>query len=264
MSQLYGTFVTDIGKGLIAEALAKGIKLNITKAAVGDGGGAYYMPAPDMIKLKRQTWSGEINSVEIGGSTNTIEVVAVIPSDVGGFTIREMAIFTDDGKMFAICNTPDTEKVVITSGAAGEIEVVIRIEVSNTDAISFIIDPNVILATKSDIEKHNKAADAHKALFEKVAGSIEAVTFGFSGTLSNTGWSGSSAPYLKSVTVEGIIATAKPPIIDIEFSTEWTDLEEEEVAWGSIKRIAYDDNMLTFYAEKVPTVNMNFKGVQIK
>lgn len=170
MDQRYGTFVTDLGKELIAEALAKGEKLNLMKVAVGDGGGEYYIPTPDMIKLRRQMWSGDVNSVDIGDAANTIEVVVVVPSNVGGFTIREMAIFTAEGEMFAICNTPETEKVIISSGAIGEMELVVRIEVSNTDAITFIVDPNVVLATKSDIDKHNKATDAHEDLLEKIYG----------------------------------------------------------------------------------------------
>lgn len=173
MSQRYGAQVTDAGKSLIAEALAKGEKLKITKAAVGDGAGAYYVPNPEMTALKRQTWIGDLHSVEIGESINTIEVVAVVPSNVGGFTIREMAIFTDTGEMFAICNTPDTEKVIITSGAIGEMEIVMRIEVSNTEAITFVVDPNIIAATKRDLENHNKSVNAHEDLFSLVTGKTE-------------------------------------------------------------------------------------------
>lgn len=173
MSQIYGAIVTDIGKDLIAEALAKGEKIPITRAAVGDGTGSYYMPTSDMTKLKRQTWSGEIQSLDLGKSTNTIEVVAVVPSNVGGFTIREMALFTDDGDMFAICNTPDTEKVLITSGAIGEMEIMMHLEVSNTDAITFIVDPNIIAATKRDLEKHNQSATAHENLFGPITEKTE-------------------------------------------------------------------------------------------
>lgn len=173
MSQQYAAMITDMGKSLIAEALAKGEKLNITKAAVGDGGGAYYMPVPEMAELKGETWSGDVHSVTIGESSSTIEVIAVVPSHVGGFTIREMAIFTDNKDLFAICNTPDTEKVVITSGAIGEMEIMMRLEVSNTDAITFVVDTNVIAATKRDLENHDKSAKAHKNLFEPTTEKIE-------------------------------------------------------------------------------------------
>lgn len=63
----------------------------------------------------------------------------------------------------------DTEKVIITSGAAGEIELTMHIEISNTGAISFVIDPNVVTATKKDLADHNTSQTAHAAEFEKKA-----------------------------------------------------------------------------------------------
>lgn len=85
-----------------------------------------------MTELKNERWSGPINSVTVNEvSPNIIDVLAVIPSNVGGWTIREMCVKDEEGNMIAICNTPDTEKVIITSGAAGEIEMLMHIEISN-------------------------------------------------------------------------------------------------------------------------------------
>lgn len=166
----YGTLVTDVGVALITAATMEGEKVNITQLAVGDGGGAYYQPVPSMTELKKENWRGPINTVAINEqSPNMIDVVAVIPSNVGGWTIREMAVFDEAGNMIAICNTPDTEKVIITTGAAGEIELTMHIEISNTGAISFIIDPTVITATKKDLEEHNASAKAHEPLFGQKA-----------------------------------------------------------------------------------------------
>ena len=166
----YGTLVTDCGIQLIAAAVMEGKKINITDLAVGDGGGAYYQPTPNMTGLKTECWSGPIKSVSVNkDSPNMIDITAIIPSTVGGFTIREMAVKDDVKNTIAICNTPDTEKVIISSGAAGEIELTMHIEISNADAISFIIDPNVVTATKKDIEDHDASKTAHAAEFEKKA-----------------------------------------------------------------------------------------------
>lgn len=166
----YGTLVTDCGIQLIAAAVMEGKKINITDLAVGDGGGAYYQPTPNMTGLKNECWSGPIKSVSVNkDSQNIIDITAIIPSSVGGFTIREMAVKDDIKNTIAICNTPDTEKVIISSGAAGEIELTMHIEISNADAISFIIDPNVVTATKKDIADHDASKRAHAAEFEKKA-----------------------------------------------------------------------------------------------
>lgn len=176
IANTYGTIVTDIGSQLITAAVMEGQKVNIVKLAVGDGGGSYYKPDSTMTALKGEKWRGSVTSVQINeNSPNMIDVVAVVPSDVGGWTIREMGVFDDaeetDGgpNMIAVCNTPDTEKVIITSGAAGEIELTMHIEISNTGVISFIVDPNVVTATKKDIETHNASAAAHAAEFAKKA-----------------------------------------------------------------------------------------------
>ena len=60
---------------------------------VEDGGGSYYKPNSTMTALKGEKWRGKVNRVEINEkSPNMIDVVAVIPSDVGGWTIREMGV----------------------------------------------------------------------------------------------------------------------------------------------------------------------------
>jgi phage-related tail fiber protein len=166
----YGTIVTDLGTRLIRDAVLEGQKINITTLAVGDGGGYYYQPTADMTELKNERWSGAINSVTVNeDSPNIIDVLAVIPSNVGGWTIREMCVKDEEGNMIAVCNTPDTEKVVITSGAAGEIEMLMHIEISNTGAITFIVDPYAITATKKDLREHDESQAAHKTAFDKKA-----------------------------------------------------------------------------------------------
>lgn len=101
--------------------------------------------------------------------------------------------------------------------------------------------------------------DAEKT---KLAGIGEA--FIISGTLENTSWSGTEAPYTKEVTVTGIVGSGKPPVIDVVLSTTWNTAMTEEKQWSNIKRVAYADDKLTFYATAVPSVSLNFKGVQVK
>jgi phage-related tail fiber protein len=154
--RIYGSLVTDTGNALIASASFVGPKINIEAFAVGDGDGAYYLPTKDMTALKREAWRGIIHSADIDGdSPNMLNVKAVVPAGVGGFTIREAAVFTDAGAMFAISNLPDTEKVILSSGAEGEVEILMHIAISTDDIgkIEFAVDPNVITATKKDLER---------------------------------------------------------------------------------------------------------------
>ena len=115
----YKTLVTDIGKEKMTNAILNGKKVNVVMAAVGDGGGSYYLPTADMTALVHEVWRGAIASKEINSkSSNMVDVKFVLPGTVGGFTAREAALIDDEGDMIAVCNLPDTEKAAIEDGIA--------------------------------------------------------------------------------------------------------------------------------------------------
>ncbi len=71
----------------------------------------------------------------------------------------------------------------------------------------------------------------------------------------NTTWSGSSAPYSKTVIISGILAT-DTPIIDIVMSGTYSTDEARIEAWGYIYRAVTSSNTITFYATEKPTVSL--------
>lgn len=149
----YKTLLTAIGKNKIAAAVQGGGKVNITQAAVGDGGGNYYTPTADMTALIREVWRGDIAGKWINQkSANMVDVKVILPADVGGFTVREAALFDEYGNMIAICNIPDTEKAVITTGAAGTLTIVMHIVLTDADVVEFTIDPLLDVVTAADLE----------------------------------------------------------------------------------------------------------------
>lgn len=184
----YGTVVTSAGLALVTAATMRGEKVKLKYLAVGDGGGQYYQPSADMTALKNEKWRGEVNSVQINpDSPNMIDVVAVVPATVGGFTIREMSVQTeDDDIMFAVCNTPDTEKVIITTGAAGEVELTMHIEVANAANVTIAVDPNVVTATKTDLKNHNADPDAHGGVLPRLEAIENSVVPIYAGTAKPT------------------------------------------------------------------------------
>lgn len=151
--RLYEAVVTDLGNQLMMNAVANGQKVAITQFAVGDGGGEYYRPGVEMTALKNEVWRGDINSCEISPeSPNVLVVSAVCPGDVGGFTIREMAVFDADNNMIAICNCPAIPKVTVTDGVVNEMRLEMEIVLVNGYVVELVIDPNVVSATKKDVE----------------------------------------------------------------------------------------------------------------
>lgn len=160
----FGTIVTNEGAALIAECILTGKTLPITEAAAGDGGGAYYEPTTDQTALKGECWRGEIAGFALSEySPNMIDVKIIIDDAVGGFTVREMGLFTDDGILFAVCNTPDTEKVSITGGIPGRLTMTMHIIVADASAVEVVINPDLDVVTPEQlaqiISEHN--ADEH-------------------------------------------------------------------------------------------------------
>lgn len=153
MASTYFTLVTDSGTRKMLEALNEEKKVNITEFAVGDGGGKFYNPTTAAMSLKNEVWRGPVNTCYISkDSENLLIVESVIPSDVGGFTIREMGLFDEDGVLIAICNTPDTQKVKVSDGVVHELDLSMEIALANTESVELIVDPSVVMATKKDIE----------------------------------------------------------------------------------------------------------------
>lgn len=150
----YESVVTDVGNALMMNAVKNGTKVIITDFAVGDGNGEYYRPETGMTELKNELWRGKINSCEIcGDSPNILIVTAVCPGTVGGFTIREIAVFDQDNHMIAVGNTPDTPKVTVTDGVVNELRLMMEIALINGDSVELLIDPYIVTATKKDVEE---------------------------------------------------------------------------------------------------------------
>lgn len=148
----YYSIVTDIGAAKIALAVHNGKKVSIIHMAAGDGGGEYYKPSTNQTNLKREVWRGEIADYRISEeSENLLIVSSIISAEAGGFTVRELGLFDDEGDMIAVCNTPATGKVRISDGVVHELHLSMEIIMTNSEALELVIDPTVFTATKEDI-----------------------------------------------------------------------------------------------------------------
>lgn len=146
----YLTLLTNTGAAKLATALANGTTVQITQLAVGDGNGAAVTPTATMTGLVREKHRVTLQSLTVDAANpNYIIAEGIIPSTVGGWTIREAALFDSAGQMFAVANFPDTVKPLLAEGSARDLVVRIVIQVSNTSAVQLLIDPSVVLASQS-------------------------------------------------------------------------------------------------------------------
>ena len=170
-SRKYKTIVTDLGKEKIASATIEGAKVNMVTVVVGDGGGTYYIPTADMTELRGERWRGNIAQKRINPDYPNM-IRAVIPRDVGGFTVREVGVLDDKGDLIAVCNTPDTEKAVILEGIAATLTIVMRIVFTDSAMVEFVVDPTVDPVPREEFDELQEAH--HKLLREIMQGEVTA------------------------------------------------------------------------------------------
>lgn len=150
MAEFYN-ILTVIGQNKIAAAAAGGPLVNITHMAVGDGGGAYYDPVATQTALRAEKWRGSVSNVSIDPTRNNWVVVdATVPTEAGGFTIREAGVYDSAGDLIAIGKYPATYKPAPTEGSAKDLFLRMILAISNTSAVTFTIDPAVTLVTRPE------------------------------------------------------------------------------------------------------------------
>lgn len=145
------TVITDAGRNLVAQATQAGEKVNITHMAVGDGGGVPVTPNEEQTQLVNECWRGLVATYKQEGTNIIIDTY--IPPDEGNFTIREMGVFTADGVLFAVCNTPAMPKVLPIKGAVDSFVFGMKLDVTNIDMKYIEIHTNPMLDFIKNSEK---------------------------------------------------------------------------------------------------------------
>lgn len=144
------TIFTDYGQQLITEAIANKTTINITKIGVGDGMGAVYTPVSSQTALKRETWSGPIDSVQVNPTNkNQVTFEGIVGANVGGFYIREIGLYDQANKLVAISDFPESFKAL-----ADQYELYVRmiLQTGSADVTNIIVSKDMIYATKKYVD----------------------------------------------------------------------------------------------------------------
>lgn len=171
----FKSVVTTLGQARIAAAIAAGTDINITQLAVGDGNGKATTPVASQTKLVKEVYRTPLNSLKLDPSHgNWVIAEAVLSASVGGFWMREMGLFSSDGALIAVCNMADTYKPTLAEGSGRTQTLRMVIAVSNTEAISLLIDDSVIMATEQYV---NDLLAAHEKSRNHSDGTLTAKGF---------------------------------------------------------------------------------------
>ena len=121
--------------------------------AVGDANGVLPTPDPAQTKLINQKRIAPLNILSVDPN-NQSQIIAeqIIPENEGGFWIREIGLYDDEGVLIAVANCPETYKPQLQEGSGRTQTIRMILVVTNTEAITLKIDPSVVLATRKYVD----------------------------------------------------------------------------------------------------------------
>ncbi|HHN8614840.1 TPA: phage tail protein [Klebsiella quasipneumoniae] len=170
MSEKYLTIMTDYGISRFAQAALTGETVDFAEMAVGDGGGDSLPPQASQTGLINEVYRAALNRVVIADqAANVIRTEMIVQPQVGGFWIREAALYDGAGECLAVANLPPSYKPLLAEGSGRLQAVNLWIAVSKTASVELKVDPSVILAT---VEEVNRAKTEAKDYTDEVAGSL--------------------------------------------------------------------------------------------
>ena len=162
----YYAVLTDKGKELLAEAIANETTLDFTEMAVGDSNGISYNPTSDMTDLKHVTYRGAIGSMRINAKDkNIMEFEFVVPTDTGGFYIREAGLYAKDGTLIVISRIGEQYKPTLEEGAGSSMTVRMYIAIGSDAQIYITVPASITYATQyyvqEEFKKHKAEENPH-------------------------------------------------------------------------------------------------------
>ncbi|EOE6700526.1 phage tail protein [Morganella morganii] len=154
MTAKYFAILTNYGAAQLANAVALGTQMNISAMGAGDGGGTLPVPDPAQTTLIRENRRAAVNQVSVDDKNpNIIIAEQVIPENEGGWWIREIGLYDDNGGLIAVGNVPETYKPNLQEGSGRTQVLQMALIVSSTQAITLKVDPSVVLATREYVTK---------------------------------------------------------------------------------------------------------------
>lgn len=169
--QRFITILTEEGVRRLADAALSGVPVGFATMGVGDSEGSLRQPNKAQTGLINERYRAQLNRLIIAEKGNNfIRAEMILPPQVGGFWLREAALYDDEGVCLAVANLPPSYKPLLAEGSGRMQSVNMWIAVSNTAHVELKADPTVIIAT---IDELDKAKDEAKDYADNVVGKLD-------------------------------------------------------------------------------------------
>ncbi|EHT3869052.1 tail fiber protein [Salmonella enterica] len=154
MSAKFKTVITTAGAAKLAAATVPGgKKINLNVMAVGDGGGKLPVPDAGQTQLVNEVWRHTLNKISQDNRySNYIVAELVIPPEVGGFWMRELGLYDDEGTLIAVANMAESYKPELAEGSGRAQTCRMVIIVSSVESVELSIDSTMVMATQDYVD----------------------------------------------------------------------------------------------------------------
>ncbi|EJX4185393.1 phage tail protein [Salmonella enterica] len=154
MSTKFKTVITTAGAAKLAAATVPGgKKINLNVMAVGDGGGKLPVPDAGQTQLVNEVWRHTLNKISQDNRySNYIVAELVIPPEVGGFWMRELGLYDDEGALIAVANMAESYKPELAEGSGRAQTCRMVIIVSSVESVALSIDSTMVMATQDYVD----------------------------------------------------------------------------------------------------------------
>ncbi|WP_241770431.1 phage tail protein [Pseudomonas lurida] len=153
-NSIFGGMITTLGAAKKTNCDALGVPWEPRYMLIGDANGADPVPSPTQTKLINQVYRAQLNQLRVSPTdANVLIAEVVLPPDVGGWHIRELALEDKDGVFSAVANVPPSYKPLLAQGSGRNQVVRMHIITSGTSNIQLKIDPSVVLATRQYVDE---------------------------------------------------------------------------------------------------------------
>ncbi|EFS9340334.1 phage tail protein [Salmonella enterica subsp. enterica serovar Kottbus] len=264
MSTKFKTVITTAGAAKLAAAtMPGGKKINLNVMAVGDGGGKLPEPDAGQTQLVNEVWRHTLNKISQDNRySNYIVAELVIPPEVGGFWMRELGLYDDEGTLIAVANMAESYKPELAEGSGRAQTCRMVIIVSSVESVALSIDSTMVMATQDYVddrlaehEKSRRHPDA--TLKEKGFTQLSNATDSESETLAATPKAVKTAYDLANAKYTAQDATTTRKGI-VQLSNATDSVSETLAATPKAVKVAYDLANAKYTAQDATTAR---KGI---
>jgi phage-related tail fiber protein len=217
-NSIFGGMLTMLGAAKKTNCDVLGIPWEPRYMLIGDANGADPVPNPAQTTLVNQVYRAQLNQLYVSPTdANILIAELVLPPDVGGWWIRELALEDKDGVFSAVANAAPSYKPLLAQGSGRNQVVRMHIITSGTSNIQLKIDPSVVLATRQYVDVAiNGALPANKppGTYTKVTVNDRGVFVSGSNPTTLTGY-GITNAYTKTETQSLIAAAVESTVVSV-------------------------------------------------